>query len=295
MGLSLWPAREAIASPTTTAVRVPHGVDDAALRAAVRARYGVAISSGRGETLGKLVRIGHMGPTARPLYAVLAVTALGGALASLGHPGDVGRSGGGDEGHRRLAMTRGATIQRRSISMSGRFDGKVAIVTGAAQGIGKAIAVRLASEGARVAVADVNAAGAKAVAQAIGGGAYAVTCDVSDEAAVATLHEAVMEQAGGVDILVNNAAIVPFIAWDDVDAVHWRRLIEVDLTGVFLMSRAASDLMRKRGRKGRIINICSNVIFAGTPNMAAYVACEGRCLRLHAGARHRARQVRHQC
>jgi pyridoxamine---pyruvate transaminase len=90
MGLSLWPAREAIASPTTTAVRVPHGVDDAALRAAVRARYGVAFSSGRGETLGKLVRIGHMGPTARPLYAVLAVTALGGALASLGHPADVG-------------------------------------------------------------------------------------------------------------------------------------------------------------------------------------------------------------
>jgi pyridoxamine---pyruvate transaminase len=90
MGLLLWPAREAIASPTTTAVRVPHGVDDAALRAAVRARYGVAISSGRGETLGQLVRIGHMGPTARPLYAVIAVAALGGALASLGHPADVG-------------------------------------------------------------------------------------------------------------------------------------------------------------------------------------------------------------
>ena len=84
-----------------------------------------------------------------------------------------------------------------------------------------------------------------------------------------------MEQAGGVDILVNNAAIVPFIAWDDVDAVHWRRLIEVNLTGVFLMSRAASDLMRKQGRNGRIINICSNVIFAGTPNMAAYVAAKG--------------------
>jgi pyridoxamine---pyruvate transaminase len=90
MGLAHWPAREAIASPTTTAVRVPRGVDDAALRDAMRARYGVVISSGRGETLGKLVRIGHMGPTARPLYAVLAVTALGGALASLGHPADVG-------------------------------------------------------------------------------------------------------------------------------------------------------------------------------------------------------------
>ena len=76
--------------------------------------------------------------------------------------------------------------------MSGRFDGKVAIVTGAAQGIGKAIALRLASEGARVAVADINAAGAKAVAQTIGGGAFAVTCDVSDDDAVAALHEAVV-------------------------------------------------------------------------------------------------------
>jgi pyridoxamine--pyruvate transaminase len=71
-------------------VRVPHGVDDAALRAAMRARYGVAVSSGRGETVGKLVRIGHMGPTARPLYAVVAVAALGGAIASLGHPADIG-------------------------------------------------------------------------------------------------------------------------------------------------------------------------------------------------------------
>ena len=89
MGLSLWAANESFASPTATAVRLPEAVDDAALRAAVRARYGVVFSSGRGETAGKLVRIGHMGPTARPMYAVIAVTALGGALRSLGHPADV--------------------------------------------------------------------------------------------------------------------------------------------------------------------------------------------------------------
>ena len=89
MGLRLWPADVRTASPTATAVRIPAGIEDAALRAAARARYGVVFSSGRGETLGKLVRIGHMGPTARPLYAVVALTALGGALTALGHPVDV--------------------------------------------------------------------------------------------------------------------------------------------------------------------------------------------------------------
>jgi pyridoxamine---pyruvate transaminase len=89
MGLHLWPADIRTASPTATAVRIPAGIEDAALRASPRARYGVVFSSGRGETLGKLVRIGHMGPTARPLYAVVALTALGGALRALGHPVDV--------------------------------------------------------------------------------------------------------------------------------------------------------------------------------------------------------------
>jgi pyridoxamine---pyruvate transaminase len=89
LGLRLWPADERTASPTATAVRIPASVEDAALRAAARARYGVVFSAGRGETLGKLVRIGHMGPTARPLYAIVAVTALGGALRALGHPVDV--------------------------------------------------------------------------------------------------------------------------------------------------------------------------------------------------------------
>ncbi len=159
--------------------------------------------------------------------------------------------------------------------MSRRFDNKVAIVTGASQGIGKAIAARLAHEGARVAIADINTRGAETVAKAIGGGAFAVTCDVSNESQVSALHEETEKRAGGLDILVNNAAIVPFIAWDDVDIAHWRKLIDVNLTGVFLMSRASSDMMRRLGRKGRIVNICSNVIFAGTPNMAAYVAAKG--------------------
>lgn len=90
MGLGLWAAREEIASPTTTAVRTPAGVDEARLRAEARARYGVVFSAGRGETLGKLTRIGHMGPTAQPVYALAALAALGGALGTLGHPVPVG-------------------------------------------------------------------------------------------------------------------------------------------------------------------------------------------------------------
>lgn len=91
MGLELWAARQEIASPTTTAIRTPPGIDEAALRREVRARYGVVFSSGRGETLGKLTRIGHMGPTAQPIYAIAALTALGGTLQALGHKVDIGR------------------------------------------------------------------------------------------------------------------------------------------------------------------------------------------------------------
>jgi pyridoxamine--pyruvate transaminase len=90
MGLSIWAADERIASPTTTAVRTPDGLDEKALRLAARARYGVVFSSGRGETLGKLTRIGHMGPTAQPIYAIAALTALGGAMKAIGHNVEIG-------------------------------------------------------------------------------------------------------------------------------------------------------------------------------------------------------------
>jgi pyridoxamine--pyruvate transaminase len=90
LGLSLWAAREEIASPTCTAVRVPDGIKDSDILAAARSLYGVVFSTGRGETLGKLIRIGHMGPVAEPIYAVVAVTALGGALKKLGRKTDVG-------------------------------------------------------------------------------------------------------------------------------------------------------------------------------------------------------------
>ena len=155
--------------------------------------------------------------------------------------------------------------------MSRKLDGRTAIVTGAAQGIGKAIAARLAADGAKVIVSDMNAAGAEAAAKAIGHGAIAIACDISKPEDVANL----VAKAGPVHVLVNNAAIVPFIAWDDIDLAHWRRLIDVNLTGTYMMTRAVTDKMRAAGIKGRIINIASNTFFAGTPNMAAYVASKG--------------------
>jgi pyridoxal 4-dehydrogenase len=149
-----------------------------------------------------------------------------------------------------------------------------ALVTGAAQGIGRAIATRLAHDGAKVVVADLNGPLAKIAASQIGHGAIAHEVDISDPEGVAAMFADLKARAGAPDILVNNAAIVPFIPWDEVDLAHWRKILDVNLTGTFIMCRQGSDQMRAAGRKGRIINISSNTVFAGTPNMAAYVAAK---------------------
>ncbi|MBO68528.1 MAG: pyridoxal 4-dehydrogenase [Acidiferrobacteraceae bacterium] len=155
-----------------------------------------------------------------------------------------------------------------------RFKDQVAIVTGSAQGIGKAVALQLGSEGALVISVDQNAEGANTTAEECGNSSIGIQCDIGDPQQVSSLHETVVTQYGGVDVLVNNAAIVPFIAWDDVDFDHWRQIMRVNLDGTFLMCRASSDVMRKK-EYGRIVNIISNTIFAGTPNMAAYVSAKG--------------------
>jgi NAD(P)-dependent dehydrogenase (short-subunit alcohol dehydrogenase family) len=154
-----------------------------------------------------------------------------------------------------------------------KLQDRVAIVTGAAQGIGKAIADQLAAEGASVVVADINEDGAKAVAATLPA-AVGIRTDVSDPTAVEAMVATAVSTYGKLDVLVNNAAIVPFTAWDDIDFAEWRRIMAVNLDGVFLTCRAASDEMRTRGY-GRIVNIASNVVVAGTPNLAHYVASKG--------------------
>ena len=154
-----------------------------------------------------------------------------------------------------------------------KLKDRVAIVTGGAQGIGRAIADKFGEEGATVVIADVNGAGAQAAAGAIQG-ALGLQVDVSNQKDVSRMVEQTVRRFGKLDILVNNAAIVPFSAWDDIDFDQWRRIMAVNLDGVFLICRAASDEMRKHGY-GRIVNIASNTLVAGTPNMAHYVAAKG--------------------
>ena len=154
-----------------------------------------------------------------------------------------------------------------------KMKDRIAIVTGAAQGIGRAIANKLDAEGATVVVTDVNADGAEEAAGALERG-MAIECDVSSPESVEAMVAKVLDEHDKVDALVNNAAIVPFVPWSDVELDHWERIIGTNLTGVYLCSRAVWKPMRAAGY-GRIVNIGSNTVLAGTPNMAAYVAAKG--------------------
>jgi pyridoxal 4-dehydrogenase len=153
-----------------------------------------------------------------------------------------------------------------------KLEGRVAIVTGAGQGIGRAIAEKLRAEGASVVVADKNSETAEKTAAEIGGTAHVT--DVSDPDQVSALVAAAVSQFGRIDILVNDAAIVPFVPWEELDFAEWRRVMSVNIDGVFLMCKAAYPHMKAAGY-GRIVNIASNVVTAGTPNMAHYVSSKG--------------------
>ncbi|HZQ64124.1 MAG TPA: SDR family NAD(P)-dependent oxidoreductase [Gaiellaceae bacterium] len=146
----------------------------------------------------------------------------------------------------------------------GKLDNRVAIVTGAAQGIGKAVADKLAEEGATVVGVDVQKG-------------TTIQADVSKEDDVRRMVEDTVAEHGKLDVLVNVAAIVPFTPWDDVTFDEWRRIMSVNLDGTFLTNHYAHKPMREAGY-GRIVNIASNVVLAGTPNLAHYVASKGGVL-----------------
>ena len=153
-----------------------------------------------------------------------------------------------------------------------KLEGRVAIVTGAAQGIGRAIAEKLKDEGASIAAVDLNGAGAQSVAAALDG--LAIEADISSEQDAQRMAAETLARYGKIDVLVNAAAIVPFIPWDEVDFAYWRKIISVNLDGAYLVSRAVEAPMREAGY-GRIVHIASNAFMAGTPNMGPYLAAKG--------------------
>jgi NAD(P)-dependent dehydrogenase (short-subunit alcohol dehydrogenase family) len=150
--------------------------------------------------------------------------------------------------------------------------GRTAIVTGAAAGIGEAIAVRLANAGATVAIADVNLSGAQRVAAALPNRSLAIEANVADATSVARAVEQVLQQTGQIDILVNNAGIAGPAAyiWEQTDE-DWQRNIAINLTGVFNFCRAVVPHMRSRSY-GRIVNIASIAGKEGNPRMTPYSA-----------------------
>jgi len=155
----------------------------------------------------------------------------------------------------------------------GKMDGRVAIVTGAAQGIGRAVAQKLADEGATLVLVDLNEEGVERAASELSD-ATPVRADIGSEDDVQRLVDTTLERHGKVDALANVAAIVPFTPWDDVTFEEWRRIMATNLDGTYLTNRAVYRPMREAGY-GRIVNVSSNVILAGTPNLAHYVASKG--------------------
>ncbi len=156
------------------------------------------------------------------------------------------------------------------------LQGKVALVTGAAQGLGEALARRLANEGADVCVADINLEGARAAADAIASdtGQRVIACrmDVTDEASVAEAMAACVEQLGGLDIVVSNAGILISGDTTEFEVADWRKVIDVNLVGYFIVAKQAAKTMLERGVPGAIIQINSKSGKKGSFKNSAYAA-----------------------
>jgi meso-butanediol dehydrogenase/(S,S)-butanediol dehydrogenase/diacetyl reductase len=161
--------------------------------------------------------------------------------------------------------------------MAKRFEGKVALITGAASGIGAATARRFASEGARIMLADVNQEGLSAIAKqldAVSGSVAHRVVDVSDRGQVESLTEAAVERFGRLDIVLNNAGIGAYGKTPDLDPEVWHRTIDVDLHSVYYACRAAIPHLRDAGG-GSIINTASISGMFGDYGLGAYNAAKG--------------------
>ena len=153
------------------------------------------------------------------------------------------------------------------------LTGRVAMVTGAARGIGLAIASRLAEEGAKIAIADINGDGAAHAAERIGGAAMGVRVDVTDTASIAVGVAAVVERLGTIDVLVNNAGwdkVEPFVRSEEAT---WDTVIAINLKGPIACTRAVLDSMIER-RSGKIVSISSDAGRVGSAGEAVYAGAK---------------------
>jgi 3-oxoacyl-[acyl-carrier protein] reductase len=158
-----------------------------------------------------------------------------------------------------------------------RLEGRNAIVTGAASGLGRATAVTLARAGAAVVAAGIEPEGLEETAAAIrteGGRAVAVEADISDSSQVAGLAERADDELGGADILVNNAAVYPNRPWYEIPEDEWDRVFAVNVKGYFLCCKAVREQMLARGG-GSIVNISSITFFVGSDEFCHYVTSKG--------------------
>jgi len=155
---------------------------------------------------------------------------------------------------------------------------KVAIVTGAAQGIGLACATRFIREGAKVVIADVNVEKGEAAAALLteaGGDAMFIACDVGDKARVDAMVEATVARYAGLDIMISNAAILHTADIIELEEADFDRVVRINLKGFFLTGQAAARQMVKQGRGGAIINMSSIQAVVTNPNLLSYAVCKG--------------------
>jgi 3-oxoacyl-[acyl-carrier protein] reductase len=161
--------------------------------------------------------------------------------------------------------------------VAGSLEGRVAVVTGGGGGLAEGICATLAASGAAVAAVDQTLEKAERVAELAssdGARCIALEADVSDKTSVEAMAEKVSADLGGIDILVNNAAIYPLRPWTEIEEDEWDRVMAVNLKGYFLCTRAAFPRMRERGR-GRIINVASITFFIGWSGFLDYVSSKG--------------------
>ncbi|WFP76700.1 L-iditol 2-dehydrogenase [Mesorhizobium sp. WSM4906] len=161
-----------------------------------------------------------------------------------------------------------------------RLKGKSALITGSARGIGRAFAEAYAREGATVAIADINLEAAEATAKHIGSAAYAIRLDVTDPFSIEAAVKAVEAKAGGLDILINNAALFDLAPIVEISRASYDRLFSVNVAGTLFMLQAAARSMIARGKGGRIINMASQAGRRGEPLVAVYCATKAAVISL---------------